>query len=41
MYKRLVMDICCGGIIGMGESLEDRVKMAFEIKELGYKVNSY
>ncbi|SHK24809.1 biotin synthase [Caminicella sporogenes DSM 14501] len=31
------MDICCGGIIGLGESLEDRVKMAFEIKELGVK----
>lgn len=31
------MDICCGGIIGMGESLEDRIKMAFEIKGLGVK----
>lgn len=31
------MNICCGGIIGMGESREDRVKMAFEIKGLGVK----
>ncbi|MDK2799229.1 MAG: biotin synthase [Clostridiales bacterium] len=31
------LDICCGGIIGMGESMEDRIKMAFEIKELGIK----
>lgn len=31
------LDICCGGIIGMGESREDRVKMAFEIRDLGVK----
>ncbi len=31
------LDMCCGGIIGMGESMEDRIKMAFEIKELGIK----
>lgn len=35
--QKVGMGICCGGIIGMGESLEDRVKMAFEIKELGIK----
>lgn len=31
------LDICCGGIIGLGETREDRVKMAFEIKNLGIK----
>lgn len=31
------MELCCGGIIGMGESVEDRVKMAFEISQLGVK----
>lgn len=34
---RAGLDICCGGIIGMGESFEDRINMAFEIKELGVK----
>ena len=27
------MDICSGGILGMGESREDRVKLAFELKK--------
>lgn len=31
------LELCCGGIIGMGEVREDRVKMAFEIKNLGVK----
>ena len=31
------LDICCGGIIGLGESKKDRIKMAFEIKDLGIK----
>ena len=31
------LEICCGGIIGMGESMEQRIKMAFEIRELGVK----
>ncbi len=29
------LEVCCGGIFGLGESKEDRVRMAFEIKELG------
>lgn len=32
---RAGLEICCGGILGMGESKEDRVKMAFEIRSLG------
>jgi biotin synthase len=31
------LDVCCGGIIGLGESPADRVQMAFEIKALGVK----
>lgn len=31
------MEICSGGILGMGEAREDRVKMAFEIRNLGVK----
>ena len=29
------MEICSGGIIGMGETLRDRLDLAFELKELG------
>lgn len=29
------MEVCSGGILGLGENLEDRLSMAFELKELG------
>ena len=31
------MSICSGGIIGMGESVEDRIDLAIELRELGVK----
>ena len=29
------LEICCGGIIGLGETLEDRVDLALALRELG------
>ena len=33
--KELGMEICSGGIIGMGESMQDRIDFAFELLDLG------
>ena len=32
--KAAGLEVCSGGIIGMGESLQDRIEMAFTLKEL-------
>ena len=35
IVKKAGMDLCSGGLIGMGERLEDRVDLAFELKAVG------
>lgn len=32
--KEAGMEACCGGIMGMGETLDDRIDLAFELREL-------
>jgi biotin synthase len=32
--KKVGLDLCCGGLIGMGESLEDRVDLGMMLKEV-------
>jgi biotin synthase len=31
------LEVCSGGIIGLGETMEDRIDMALELRELGVK----
>lgn len=32
--KRAGMEACCGGIVGLGETIEDRLDLAYEIRDL-------
>lgn len=34
IVKRAGLDLCCGGLFGMGESLQDRVDLAFALADL-------
>ena len=33
--KKYGMELCCGVILGMGESIEQRIEMALELREIG------
>ena len=34
IVKKVGLDLCCGGLLGMGESLKDRVDLAFALSDL-------
>lgn len=35
--QKVGLEVCSGGIIGMGESMDDRIEMAFDLQELSIK----